>query len=720
MNYKLLICFTIFQLILSKSLAQDYPREEIDLEDFIEELFQQQDEDIDYEDLYESLFQYYRSPLNLNRVNREELASLYVLSEMQLNNFFKYREKNGKFLSEYELQAIPGFDLNTIYKLMPFIEIRDVGLYADNRNLFNRIVSEKNNYLMVRYQRVLEDAEGYLRTDADTATDGTPKSRYLGSPDKLYLRYRVSHIKDFSLGFTLEKDAGEQITWFPENKQYGTDFSSYHFMLYNKGNFKSIVIGDYQMQFGQGLLLAAGFSIGKGSETITTIRRSNLGIKPYTSVTEGNFFRGAAATYNLGFFDITGFYSNRNIDGRVTVETLDTIIDNISIPQIVTTEIVSSNTDISGLHRTESELSKKQQNNEQVYGGNFSYKSKDKNLNAGLTFVGTKYSVPIVQKISRFYRKFEFNGSQNYNIGLNFSYNWQNFNFFGETAQSMSDSTGYDGRGLLAGFISSLSPKLEMSMLYRNYDRGFHTFYGGAFGESYRNINEQGLYWGIKLKPVKKITITAYYDRFKFPWLKYRVDAPSQGYEYLARVTWVPKKRRVTLYGQYKEEIKEINQKDNLTNIDFITNTRKRNYIVNLNYKAKELISFKSRVQFSSYKQSNSTTYGYAVIQDVNFDFGKLRLSVRFALFDTDDWDNRQYVYEKDVLWAFSLPVYYAEGGSGIRTYLLLRYKLNRKTDIWLKYARFRYSNQNIISSGLNEIQGSKKSEIKVQIKYKF
>ena len=61
-------------MILSNSLAQEYPREEIDLEDFIEELFQQQDEDIDYEDLYESLFQYYRNPLNLNRVNREELA----------------------------------------------------------------------------------------------------------------------------------------------------------------------------------------------------------------------------------------------------------------------------------------------------------------------------------------------------------------------------------------------------------------------------------------------------------------------------------------------------------------------------------------------------------------------------------------------------------------------------------------------------------------------
>lgn len=689
-------------MILSNSLAQDYPRGEINLEDFIEELFQQQDEDIDYGDLYESLFQYFRNPLNLNKVNRDELASLYVLSEMQLNNFFEYREKNGRFLSEYELQAIPGFDLNTIYKLMPFIQIKDPGIYADNRTVFQRIQKEKNNYLLVRYQRILENAEGYLLTEADTNKDGSEKSRYLGSPDKLYLRYRVSHIKDFSLGFTLEKDAGEQITWSPENKQYGIDFFSYHFMLYNKRNFKSVVIGDYQIQFGQGLLLAAGFSIGKGSETITTVRRSNLGIKPYTSVIESNFFRGVAATYILGRFDITGFYSRKKIDGTVqaTSDTLSEFEDFISTIYL------------DGFHRKQSEIDRKQKIGEQIIGGNVLFRSTDKNLQAGITFLDTKYSVPIIRK-SKIYSQFEFDSSdENYNLGLNLSYNWQNFNFFGEAAQSKSG-----GRGFLAGFISSLSPKLEMSMLYRNYGRNFHTFYGKAFGESYKNINEQGLYWGIKLKPVKKITITAYYDKFKFPWLKYQTDAPSQGYEYLTRITWVAKKRRITLYGQYKEELKEINQKVNSANIDFITNTLKRRYLINLNYKAKELISFKSRIQFSSYKQSNAATYGYAIIQDINFDFGKIRLSTSFALFDTDDWDNRQYVYEKDVLWAFSIPVY---SGKGVRTYLLMRYKFNRKTDIWLKIARFRYIDQNTVGSSLNEIQGSKKTEIKVQVRYKF
>ncbi|MFT6883654.1 MAG: hypothetical protein ACJAVY_002460, partial [Marinoscillum sp.] len=74
-------------------------REEIDLEAFAERLFQVQDDDIGYEDLYESLLLNYTSPLNLNKANRLELSSLYILSPAQLNAFFKYRDNYGNFLS---------------------------------------------------------------------------------------------------------------------------------------------------------------------------------------------------------------------------------------------------------------------------------------------------------------------------------------------------------------------------------------------------------------------------------------------------------------------------------------------------------------------------------------------------------------------------------------------------------------------------------------------
>src|SRR5690606_24637065 len=134
--------------------------------------------------------------------------------------------------------------------------------------------------------------------------------RYLGDPNDLYARFRMQHPKDFSLGFTLDKDAGEEFRWDPSTKRYGFNFLSYHFTLFDKGRWKTVALGDYRVQFGQGLVFGSGYSAGKGAETITTVRRSSLGIRPYTSVTEFGYFRGAAATYSLGNVEISGLYSN--------------------------------------------------------------------------------------------------------------------------------------------------------------------------------------------------------------------------------------------------------------------------------------------------------------------------------------------------------------------------------------------------------------------------
>ena len=45
---------------------------------------------------------------------------MYILSETQINSLLDYRQKFGKFLSIYEIQAIPDFDLATIRKILPF------------------------------------------------------------------------------------------------------------------------------------------------------------------------------------------------------------------------------------------------------------------------------------------------------------------------------------------------------------------------------------------------------------------------------------------------------------------------------------------------------------------------------------------------------------------------------------------------------------------------
>src|SRR5690606_23158683 len=134
-----------------------------------------------------------------------------------------------------------------------------------------RLKRADNHSLLLRYDRTLQQRRGY------TPPEGRSLTRYQGSPDKFLLRYRLSHPKDFSFGVTAEKDAGEPFGWQPGKRLYGFDFYSAHVQLYDRGAFKTIALGDYQLQFGQGLLLSSGFSVGKGAETITTVRRSQLG-----------------------------------------------------------------------------------------------------------------------------------------------------------------------------------------------------------------------------------------------------------------------------------------------------------------------------------------------------------------------------------------------------------------------------------------------------------
>ncbi|MCX8492529.1 MAG: helix-hairpin-helix domain-containing protein, partial [Cyclobacteriaceae bacterium] len=210
----------LFLCVLMRSYAQDYPRQEIDPSSLVDEIFATQDLDVDYQDLYENYMQLISNPLDLNKITKEQLATLYILSPNQINSFISYREKAGQLLSVYEMQNIEGFTREVFLKLMPFVKIVDADLTLD-KNIFKRISIEKNNYLLLRYAQTLEEQRGYTN-EIDSSR------KYVGSPENFYARFRTSKPGDFSLGFTLEKDAGESITWNPSKKYYGFDYVSFH------------------------------------------------------------------------------------------------------------------------------------------------------------------------------------------------------------------------------------------------------------------------------------------------------------------------------------------------------------------------------------------------------------------------------------------------------------------------------------------------------------
>jgi hypothetical protein len=266
--------------------------------------------------------------------------------------------------------------------------------------------------------------------------------------------------------------------------------------------------------------------------------------------------------------------------------------------------------------------------------------------------------------------------------------------------------------------MASLTPHFDLSVLWRNFDRNFHTLYGNAFSEGSRPINEKGVYLGLQYRPNRKFNWSMYYDRFYFPWLRFRAYAPSGGHEWLNRFTFSPHKN-MALFFQMREEVKDRNLSapEQIGAGYKLATGKKRNYATSLNLAIDKRWSIKSRIQFSSYGFNGAKTKGYAILQEISADWEKFRLSGRIALFDTDDYENRQYVYEKNVLWAFSIPNY---NGQGMRYYLLGEYKINTKLTIWARWARTAFTDRDEIGSGLQAILGNKISETTFQIRYQF
>lgn len=676
----------IASLVPVIALGQEYPRQEIDISRITEELYGGQDNDLNYEELYENLVQLISHPLNLNVASAAELELLQILSAAQLKSLISYRDDSHGFTSIYELQAVPGLDLSTIYKLAPFVKVPDPAASID-KSLFKRIKNESDNYFIMRMERALEKSTGY--------SEATPvESKFKGSPDKLSLRFKSTRPGDFSMGFNLEKDAGEALVWSFKNRTYGFDHLSWHIQLQNKGRLRNLVAGDFQIQQGQGLTFGGMLGTGKGSETITSVRRSNVGIMPYTSMYEGGFLRGTGITFDITKkIQLTSFISSIRRDGTVESDSADIFISSLQT---------------TGLHRNQKELEKRKQIRETQYGAVLQYKIA--NVEMGMLYGHMNVSEPLVPKRT-VYNQFAFRGKALDNIDVFVNGHIGNTAIFGEAAYTWNHGTA-----LVAGLLHNLTPEFDIALLYRRYDRSFHTLNGSAFSEGSTPQNESGWYWGVKYRISKKYGLAGYLDIFKFPWLRYRVYAPSTGHEWLIRFNYQPT-RKVSLYFQAREENKARNSSGGPVNLFFIQPVKKNNYWIQCEYELTEGLKLRSRIQFSKVDFHVNSTQGMALVQDINVEVGRLQVTGRYGLFDTDDYENRQYVYENDVLQAYSMPAYY---GKGVRKMLMVRFKINRYVSLWVRYAHIRYEGDEKIGSGYDTIEGSIRNDLKFQVRILF
>ena len=650
-------------------------------------------EEIDLTNVIEYLNYYFDNPLNLNSASAMNLEDLNLLSAVQINDLLLHRKLFGKFISIYELQSLEYWDLQTIQLILPFVRVDD---RLDNLHISLKEALEHGSYEMyLRYQATPESKNGYTKVNDSILQNSN--SYYYGNADRYYSRVRYSYRTNISIGVTGEKDAGEQ--FFKGAQKNGFDFYSAHAFFKGGKYLRSVALGDYQIQIGQGLNLWSGYAFGKTAD-VTNVKKTANPLRPYTSVDEARFMRGAAVDIGYKDFSMTTFASVKKMDASVIS---DSIYEDL--------EFVSS-INISGLHRTNSEIAKKNLLTEKIFGSNLRYRNRS--FQAGIAGVYQGYTTEFNKAIQP-YNQFDFRGKDMLSFSGDYSWVYKNFNFFGETSR-----TSYSGSWAnLHGVLFSLDSRASFSLLYRNYQRGYQTFYNTGFSEGSNTQNESGIYAGLKMKLSSAWSVNSYIDLFKFPWMKYTVDAPSFGHEIMVQPSYKPTKQ-LEIYARYREQMRQKNSRDSDGTVTELEDVLQRNYRLNISYAVSEFFTIKSRIEYVTIqRKSNTPEDGFIFTQDVLYKPKKLPfdLALRYALFDTDSYDTRIYSYENNALFVFAIPAYYYQGS---RAYAMIRFSFLRRCDLWFRYGVFIYNNRSAIGSGAEEIKGSKRSDITLQFRVKF
>lgn len=595
---------TVLSIIMSVLLAVPMMgAEHIYVEDIIEDVYNQLTEtgEADYSTLHEELMEYAQHPINLNTATHDELDGLHFLSDTQVDAILLY-------VYEHPMQSVNELDL--IAELQPY-EIRNLKAFV------TVAPAEKHDKLYAR--EVFHDAKNEIIARADVRNI----EEYKGDPVYAQLRYKFNYRNKVMFGVGIQRGAGAPA----QDITYGG-----HLQLNDIAPYvKTIVAGNYQAAFGQGLVINTQFQRGKSQYVMTA----------------GNALEGMKKNTQAGFSSLHG------------VGTTLTFGD-----------ILRLKTDVSVLYSAT-------RPNDSIWkhtiGANITFKHK--RFKAGVTAIENIYTDSLRYYYeTAAYNQNYFRGNRQALVGLNWRYNHGWFDLFGEAAAAQNQKWGF---GAEVGCRFLPLSDIGLIVLYRYYSPTFDNTLGYSFSETSRINDENGLYIGAEIKRLKNWRFEVYGDAFRFSGIKYGINySPSWGYDVMGLAEWLP-------------------QQEYSMNWKFRAREKGKQAQYSLRYQFNwESGGWRLRTQADGNLAQDSKktlTWGVNVYQDVQYRFAQVPLVLQFRAqgFDARTWANRVYVYENDVLYAFSTPAMYGQGG---RFYLNMRWQIIKQLALYLRVSETVYS----------------------------
>ena len=626
-------------------------------------------EDGSMEQLYEDIEDQAEAPLDLNAATRSQLEALPFLTPQQVMDLIEYRDRVKRIETTNELLLIPSLDRQTISLLKRVLTI----LPEQRKQTFPKL----SNIMRYGKSTLLADFKAplYHRQGEES---------WLGPSCKHWLRYTFHYGQQVSLGLTAAQDAGEP--FFKGKNKYGYDFYTGYLLLKNIGRVQALVMGRYRLRFGMGLILNNSYGFGKLA-TMTTLMNASTRISGHGSRSEGNYLQGAAGTVQLSkTLDLTAFVSYRKIDATLNK-------DSTTVATILT----------SGYHRTISEMNRRRNTSEVLAGGHLNWFLKG--FHVGFTGYYTSFNRTLKMDKGQTYRRWYPQGSDFYNLSVDYGYLSRKLVISGETA------TDKNSQIATINLISyELSPRLTLSALQRYYPYRYQALYANSLAEGGTVNDESAVLLGGKWNAWGNAVFTFYSDLSYFAWPKYDTNGSTHRWDNLVQLDC--DRGNWALLLRYRMKMKELKGQIDGSSI--------KRY----DHRARLAVSYTTpslclTTQADAvYVSKEVSSHGYMFSQTARWQHRWLQLIASAAYFNTTSYDARVYSYEPGILYTFSFPSFY---GEGIRGTLNARADLSSRLTLICNCGCTRYFHRPASATAHDEaVRNNTRTDLEMQLRWRF
>ena len=386
-------------------------------------------------------------PYDLNTVTLEELESIPEILPAEARAVIGLRTRLKRLTSVMQLVLIPEGGESLIGRMSPFVTV----------------ALPRNRRTVVLRSRFATDVQG-PGTNASASGSAVDHSQELN----------LSIANGLAAGFLFRKRKGEE---------YREGFASGYLHVRPLPGVADIILGDYTVQCGQGLVFWSERSTGKGSGSAGAVRKLALAIQPSHSSSGTSTLRGAAIALTTGrspTVSLLAFFSRRSTSGAEPVEDSSVTGQSVSVP--IDEGVVS----------------------ERVIGLRLQF-SPFAGALGGLTYYRSDFNVPVhgVTVGDGVLKRYEV-------IGVDVQTGLGPLHFFGEGARSFPS-----GQAVLLGALLAIPGSCSAGVLWRDYSPDFINRHGSGFREFSQTRNERGFHAGLDMPLARDLQIGVAWDQFR-------------------------------------------------------------------------------------------------------------------------------------------------------------------------------------------------------------